>query len=155
MNANQSFKKDIREFYPSNYKHQDNKNTENNNLSSKKICLKDGILLAKLLSNLPFTSNDLLCGNTVSSEKHRYAFNSIDNKNKIERIISSNNGITRLFYRVNDKLVYYASILIISHRYISILEKEDLKKNHPNWSTKYIWDYLIEFKILASKDLLN
>ena len=105
--------------------------------------------LNKFLANFPYDAkNDLKVAPSITGEKDIYAVNKDHYKNILTTILTKNNGITRLFYRKNDKMIYYTTINIIKHRPISKEEKDILQKKHPKWSPYYNWNYLIEFNII-------
>jgi hypothetical protein len=132
------------------------------NASNNKVCKKDiAISLLKqqldkvttnetdeIIANVPKTNNDLITGYTIVYEKKEYCVEGKHYESKIKTIMKDNNGITRLFYKNNGKITFYALIKINKHRYITNQEKEELKLLHLKWSLEYPWDYLIEFDIL-------
>lgn len=134
----------------------------NTRTSNKKVCKKEIALdlftrhidkvpsneIDAFIENVPKTNNDLRCGYTIANEEKEYGFQGKYYEPKIKTIMKDNNGITRLFYKKNGEMTFYALIKIKNHRYITKQEKEELKLRHPKWSLEYEWDYLIEFDIL-------
>jgi len=137
----------------------------NTRTSNKKVCKKeiavdlftrhidnvDPIEIDAFIENVPKTNYDLRTGYTIVDEKTEYCFQGKYYEPKIKTIMKDNNGITRLFYKKNGEMTFYALIKIKNHRYITKQEKEEkeeLKLRHPKWSLEYEWDYLIEFDIL-------